>query len=65
MYLKHKSKLFTFIGKTGTILASEEEKLRNDCRTAVSCRPGKPNTTQYKIGRNRTNCPLRDLPKQM
>ena len=52
-------------GEAGTITASEEEKLRNDCRTALSCPPGKPNTTHYKIGRNRTNCPLRDLPKQM
>lgn len=61
----HKSSFFRAAGEAGTITASEEEKLRNDCRTALSCAPGKPNTTHYKIGRNRTNCPLRDLPKQM
>ena len=61
----HKSSFFRAAGEAGTITASEEEKLRNDCRTALSCPPGKPNTTHYKIGRNRTNCPLRDLPKQM
>ena len=61
----HKSSFFRAAGEAGTITASEEEKLRNDCRTALSCPAGKPNTTHYKIGRNRTNCPLRDLPKQM
>ena len=63
--LSHKSSFFRAAVEAGTITASEEEKLRNDCRTALSCPPGKPNTTHYKIGRNRTNCPLRDLPKQM
>ena len=47
-----------------TITASEEEKLRNDCRTGASCRPANQTQLTTKYGGTEQTA-ARDLAKQM